>query len=267
MTAAAVDLSIVIVSHGHGGWIRRYLPTLYSPPVGPLIEVLLIHNVPDPATAEWAQAAVPQVRQVVNAVPRSFAANVNAGARLANSGQFLVVSNPDIRYAPGCFDAAIAALRSDPSIGVVGPELRNPDLSHQPSCRRFSTPVVNALRAVRCDWVRPVRRYLMEDMPTEEATDVDWVTGAVMIIRREVMAALDGMDEQYAPAYSEDQDFCCRAWRAGWRVRWVPGRGLMHDHQRAGVRRPWGPMARAQLLNAVRMYRKFGWRLTRQVPS
>jgi GT2 family glycosyltransferase len=71
------------------------------------------------------------------------------------------------------------------------------------------------------------------------------------------------MDEQYRPAYSEDQDWCCRAWRAGWTVMFVPTAEAVHDHQREGIRRPLSGMGRAQLVNAARMFWKFNGRLSR----
>lgn len=152
-------------------------------------------------------------------------------------------------------------------VGIMGPQLLNPDNSIQPSCRRFSTPLTLLTRGLHLDGILqnfgPVRKYLMLDYDHKSVMDVDWVTGALMIIRRTAIAKVGGMDEQYKTAYSEDQDWCCRMWRNGWSVEYVPQAKAIHDHQRTGMRKPWSKMALAQLINAIRMFRKFKWKLSR----
>jgi GT2 family glycosyltransferase len=160
---------------------------------------------------------------------------------------------------------------ANPDVAIIGPQLLNPDGSIQPSCRRFSTPLSLLVRGLHLDRLqlssRTVNRYLMSDFQHDRVADVDWVTGAIMIVRREAVAAVGGMDERYLGAYSEDQDWCCQMWRAGWRVVYLPQAQAIHDHQRAGMRRPWSKMGRIQTINAIRMFHKFGWRLSRRLPG
>ena len=103
----------------------------------------------------------------------------------------------------------------------------------------------------------------MSDFDHAHVSDVDWVVGALMFVRRQAIDSIGGMDERYKITYSEDQDWCCRMWRAGWGVVYLPGIRAIHDHQRAGMRKPWSKMGRVQIMNALRMFHKFGWRLTR----
>jgi len=153
------------------------------------------------------------------------------------------------------------------AVGIMGPQLLNPDLTIQPSCRRFSTPLTLLIRGLHLDGIfknfKPVYQYLMADYDHQTVRDVDWVTGALMIVRREAISEIGGMDERYTMAYSEDQDWCCRMWRGGWRVCYVPQARAIHDHLRTGMRKPWSKMARAQLMNAIRMFNKFDWKLSR----
>lgn len=79
-----------------------------------------------------------------------------------------------------------------------------------------------------------------------------------MVVRRQAVNVVGEMDERYDPAYSEDQDWCCRMWQAGWRVTYVPQAKALHAHQRAGMRKPWSKMGRAQTVNAVRCFRSLG---------
>jgi len=70
------------------------------------------------------------------------------------------------------------------------------------------------------------------------------------------------MDERYF-LYSDDQDWCCRMWRGGWRVCYVPQARAIHAHIREGIKKPWSRAARHQLVSAVRMFSGFGWKLSR----
>jgi hypothetical protein len=108
-----------------------------------------------------------------------------------------------------------------------------------------------------------MRDYLMADFDHRRVADVDWVTGAALVVRRQALAEVGCMDEDRYYLYSDDQDWCCRMWQAGWRVCYVPGASAVHVHMREGIRKPWSRAARHQLRSALRMFRKFGWRLSR----
>ena len=271
--AAPLDLSITVVSHGHQALLERYLPSLFDVPTSVAFEVLLIDNTGSDGAADWVSRRFSHVHVVRNERPRSFAANMNTGMRMLRRGRYFVVFNPDIQCLPGLFEECVRFMDTHPDVGLIGPQLLNPDGTVQPSCRRFATPLVTLIRGLGLDsrfgeraFVgRSVRRYLMSDSDHDRVMDVDWVTGALMVARREALADVGGMDERYEGAYAEDADLCCQLWQAGWRVSYVPQAKAIHDHQRAGVRRPLSRMQLLQLTNTVRAYRKFGWKLTREL--
>jgi GT2 family glycosyltransferase len=72
------------------------------------------------------------------------------------------------------------------------------------------------------------------DWEHNDVRDVDYVTGACMIVRREALAEVGPMDEGFE-LYFEDQDWCYRMWQHGWRVAYVPASQMVHHHQRASV--------------------------------
>jgi N-acetylglucosaminyl-diphospho-decaprenol L-rhamnosyltransferase len=112
-----------------------------------------------------------------------------------------VVLNTDIELSRETFDRCLEALFSAPDVGIAGPVLRHEDGSLQSGAARLSR------------W-RRAPRVLVEPGPRTVACD--WVTGAVMFVRREVVAAV-GMDGSFFLG-AEDADLCVRARRAGWRV-------------------------------------------------
>ena len=266
-----VDVSVIIVSHNHRAHVQANLPSMFAASPGLSLEVLVIDNTGQDGLAPWLRQHWPQVDLICNARPMSFAANVNQGMRRLALGRYVAALNPDVRAMPGLFAEAAAFMDANPDVGIMGPQLLNTNGTIQDSCRRFSTPMVTLLRGLHLDGVfrssQAVRSYLMSDFSYDRVIDVDWVTGAMMIARRKAVEAAGGMDERFRGAYSEDQDWCCQMWRAGWRVCYAPQVRAVHDYQRAGKRRPWSKMGYLQLVNAVRMFHKYGWRLSRGLPG
>lgn len=112
-----------------------------------------------------------------------------------------VALNNDIELPRETFDRCVEALFSAPDVGIVGPVLRHEDGTLQSGAARLSR------------W-RRAPRVLVE--PGPRTVECDWVTGAVMFVRREVLASI-GMDGSFFLG-AEDADLCVRARRAGWRV-------------------------------------------------
>jgi GT2 family glycosyltransferase len=262
-----VDLSIVVVNHNHREMIEKYLPEIFTASNTVTFEVALIDNACNDGTAKWVVDNLPKVKLVRNSSCKSYAENMNMGMKVMTHGRYFVVLNPDIECLPGLWDEAVKFMDNNSDVGIMGPQLLNRDHSVQPSCRRFSTPLNLLVRGLHLDGLLKNTQfmvdYLMLDDDHEQIMDVDWVTGALMIVRRKAIDHVGGMDERYKVAYSEDQDWCCRMWQAGWRVTYVPTARAIHDHLRTGINKPWSRMARAQLINAIRMFRKFNWKLSR----
>jgi GT2 family glycosyltransferase len=157
-------------------------------------------------------------------------------------------------------DGLVGFLDAHPEAAIAAPQLYYPDGTMQSNARRFPAPATLAMRALHVDVVwksRAVRRYLMYGEPAVSA-QVDWVTGAVMMVRRAAITTVGLLDESYF-MYWEDLDWCYRMRRAGWSVHRIAEARAIHEQRRAGVRRPFSCAGRAQLTGAVRFFRKFGW--------
>ena len=112
--------------------------------------------------------------------------------------------------------------------------MRYPDGNWQPSRRSFPTVTGTIVRRT------PLRRfahteglqrrhYLTDERPTSPV-EADWVLGAFMFLRRELLAELGGMDEGYR-LYGDDIDLAYRAQKAGWECWYVPEAVVIHHHQ------------------------------------
>jgi GT2 family glycosyltransferase len=64
--------------------------------------------------------------------------------------------------------------------------------------------------------------------------DVDWVSGACMLVRRDAFDQVGGMDEEFF-LYWEDADFCRRLGQHGWRTVYFPGASIVHAGGRSSI--------------------------------
>jgi GT2 family glycosyltransferase len=216
-----VNVSAIVVSHGHREELTRSLPAL-MPQVD---EAVVIANLPGSAPADPLGARV-----IEQPEPLSFAANINAGAA-STTGQLLLVANPDTIAEPG----AVAALRdfaaSRPRCGAAGPQMLDPDGRWQPSRRRFPTVGATLVRRTPLRRARPPLEYqrdhyLLDERPNEPVP-ADWMLGGFLLIRRAAFDEIGGFDEGFR-MYGEEIDFCYRLAKAGWERWYVPAAVVRH---------------------------------------
>jgi N-acetylglucosaminyl-diphospho-decaprenol L-rhamnosyltransferase len=167
---------------------------------------------------------------VIDAPNRGYGAGANIGIA-ATAGAYVFVLNPDTVIPSGTTRALADYLDANPWVAVVGPRLRYPDGSVQPSRRRFPTRLTPVFEStVLAEWWpgnRWVRRYRMDDRPGDAAQQVDWVVGAAMLVRRSAIEQVGGFDESFR-MYSEEVEWCWRFRRHGWRVVWLPDAEVLH---------------------------------------
>jgi N-acetylglucosaminyl-diphospho-decaprenol L-rhamnosyltransferase len=211
----------VVVSHGHARELERSLPAL-QPQVD---ELVVVANVPGSVSE-----APRGVRVLENPRPLSFAANVNVGIA-ATTGEYVAVANPDAVPDPGSVAALAAFAEAHPRCGIAGPRLLWPDGRVQPSRRRFPTVGGTLVRRTPLRLVFPPlerqRRHYGLDEATDEPVEAEWLLGAFLLMRREMLDGLGGWDGRYRH-YCEDIDLAYRAWKAGWERWYVPQAIVRH---------------------------------------
>ena len=223
-------VAAVVVTHGPEPELGSCLGAL-APQVD---ELVVVANLP----AE--QSGLPPGAGILeNERPRGFAANVNRGIA-ATSAPFVVVANPDTEAAPDAVGILRDFAAGRPRCGVAGPQLRYRDGSWQPSRRRFPTVSGTLVRRTPLRLLlRPHERqrghYLLDERPTEPI-EADWMLGAFLLLRREMLNELQGFDERFR-LYGEDIDLCYRAAKAGWERWYVPQALVRHEHRAVSDRR------------------------------
>ncbi|NLT34808.1 MAG: glycosyltransferase family 2 protein [Gaiellales bacterium] len=156
-----------------------------------------------------------------------FAAANNLGIA-ATEAPYVLLLNPDAVLSRGGLDKLMWTAESDPRAGIVGPLVLNPDGSVQAdSFGRFPS-LVTTLKAYawRLRERRQGNRALSPPAPTS-TQQVDWVTGACMLVRRAAIEDAGPMDEGFF-LYYEDVDWCLRLREQGWKVLLAPGARVTH---------------------------------------
>jgi hypothetical protein len=188
-----------------------------------------VDNGSEDGSAEMVRENFPNVRLVANRDNRGFPAANNQGITLA-AGRYILLLNPDTEIVDDALAKLVTFADEHPRVGMVGPQLLNPDRSVQSSRRRFPNLVTAFFEST---WLEPysprrvLSRYYILDRPDYAVQDVDWVTGAAMLARREAIDGIGLLDEGFF-MYSEELDWCRRFRDAGWRVVYLPTAQIVH---------------------------------------
>ena len=224
-------LSIVIVNYNKGALILSCLDSILKTSEGLPLDVIVVDNASSDGIAEVLPNRYPQVRLIVNSVNLGFAKAANQ-ALATTQGLYILLLNPDTVVMEGALRTLVGYLEANPEIGALGPQMVGPDGIVQLSCRRFpgySTALFGHY-SLLTRWFpqNPFsRRYLLSDWDHRTVRAVDWVSGACLMTRRDVLERVGFLDEQFF-LFNEDVDWCKRIRDAGWKVVYVPEARVIH---------------------------------------
>ncbi len=249
-------VSVIIPVHGKLAYTVTCLRTLMQHATEATFEVLVV----DDASADDSArvlAGIPGLRLLVNSHNVGFVESCNTGATAA-CGEFLLFLNNDTQVTPGWLDALLRCFAERADCGIAGSRLVYPDGRLQEAgalvfadgngwnCGRF---------AARNDPAFGYRR------------EVDYVSGAVLLIRKDRFHQVGGFDLRYAPAYYEDTDLAFAVRRLGLRVYYEPASTVIHcEGISAGTDLEHG-MKQYQRLNQAKFVAKWQVELAAQPPT
>jgi GT2 family glycosyltransferase len=195
-----------------------------------------------------------------NTANLGFAAACNLGLKRATSENMLLL-NPDCSVLEGAVERLISALRSADRVGMVGPLLLNADGSEQAGGRRkLPRPSIAIARAAGAVGLRRLLGsrfpdFLLHHEPLPEGpAEVEAISGACMMVRRETITDIGLLDEGYF-LHCEDLDWCMRVWARDWKVLFVPDAKVTHYKGISSRTRPLA-VEYYKHIGMVRFYRK-----------
>ncbi|HEY5851868.1 MAG TPA: glycoside hydrolase family 99-like domain-containing protein [Lysobacter sp.] len=213
------DVTIVIPVFGHVQLTLECLASIakWLDASGPTIEIIIADDASTDATARIL-SATPNIRVVTQASNVGFLENCNSAARHARGDAILFLNN-DAQVTRGWLAALFSELNSAPDVGAAGSQLLYPNGRLQEAGARIRRDGSAELIGLGDDPSLPAYAF---------SRDVDYCSGASLLVRRDLFERLDGFDPTYKPAYCEDMDLCLRIREAGYRVRYCAGSRVVH---------------------------------------
>ncbi|MFE8032215.1 glycosyltransferase family 2 protein [Thiohalocapsa marina] len=236
-------LAVVIVNYNAGLLLTKCVSSVLADEVG--AEIIVSDN----ASTDTSLALLrdqfgddPRLSILENGANLGFARanNVALGHACAPYVLFL---NPDCLVAPGALERMLRFMQDTPKAGMAGCVVRNPDGSEQVASRRvIPDPWIGLARVLRVEHVWPSllagKRLDRTDEPLPEGpAEVEAISGAFMLVRREALEQVGPLDEGYF-LHCEDLDWFVRFRQAGWKIYLVPDAEAVHYKGACSTRRP-----------------------------
>ena len=247
-------VSIVIATYGQLDVTLACLRSIADHPPHAAFELILVDDAyPGPEDMTPLQA-VQGVTLLRNADNQGFLLSVNHAARVAQ-GRYIHLLNNDTELLPGAIDALVDLLDARPDAGMAGSKLLYPDGRLQEAGGILWTDASGWNYGRFQDPARPEFNYVRE---------VDYCSGASLMVRRSLWESLGGFDEAFVPAYYEDADLAFRSRAQGLKVLYEPRSVVIH-HEGASHGTDTGTGVKAhQIANQARMAGKWADVLARE---
>ena len=241
------DINIVFVNYRMKNELLQSVPSLLDDLAGSSLQakIVVVDNSGNIDGLREALTRYPEVRYIDARGNVGFGQGNVIGFK-AEPARYYFALNPDtlIPKNSHVIERLVKFMDEHPRVGCIGPKLINPDGTLQHTCYRFDLPsiLIKPLKQINFDkkyaWVKKHADKLeMKDFDHRETRPVDWVLGAAMIARREVVEQVGWFDERYF-MYLEDCDWCRRMWEAGWPVYYVHDIVIGHAHARESAKVP-----------------------------
>ena len=224
----APRLTIAIVSFNSRRDLESCLRSLASAPPAVSHDIVLVDNASQDGTPAYVREHWPDVH-VIDAGGNLGFAKANNVAIRHSASEMVLLLNPDTVVPADAIDRLIQTLDTSPDVAIVGPRIVDGDGRAELSFGPMISPLAELRqKALVVGNDRRVRLIAgIVDRMTRQPRDVDWVTGACLLIRRRDLEAVGLLDERFF-IYTEDVDLCASVRRLGRRVRFTPDVEIVH---------------------------------------
>lgn len=216
-------LTVIVLTYNTRDLVLQCLSNFYDRAIRLGWQIIVVDNGSTDNTAHALSDRFPGVELFRSERNLGFAGGVNLGLR-RTAGQVVVLMNSDVLASAETLKEAAEALLAQPGVGALSPSLWTPE----------GKPQAFAFGDDQTPWYlfrRGLKALLglgpMHQWDVRQPVGVDWVSGACMLVRREVIEQVGLLDEQFF-LYFEDNDWCLRMRKAGWRVLYDPRFKVTH---------------------------------------
>ncbi|MBY0118894.1 glycosyltransferase family 2 protein [Paenibacillus xylanexedens] len=236
-----LDVSIIIVNYNTRQLTLDCLASVYASQTSYQYEVIVIDNASHDGSVEAIRDAYPEIQLITNRDNTGFAVANNRGMELAK-GRYILLLNSDTVVQPDTLHTMIYFMDRHPEMGASGCKVILPDGSLDKACKRgFPTPSASFYYAFGISRLFPDRpkfnQYQLGHLSPDDEYPVDCLVGAFMLVRRETIDQVGGLDETFF-MYGEDIDWCYRIKEAGWGIFYYPRTYIVHYKGGSARRKP-----------------------------
>ena len=224
-------ISVIIVNYNVKGFLEQCLRSVEKASAGLTVETIVVDNASVDGSVEMVRQLFPNVHLIANQENVGFGKANNQAFKIAN-GDFLFALNPDTIIREDTLHVLLQFMEHHPTCGACGCKILDPDGSFSPTSRRsFPTPQVSLYRILGLSKFFPKHpvfgKYNLTFVPENQQTEIDALSGSCMFIRKSVIEATKGFDEQFF-MYGEDLDLCFRIQQLGWKIIYTPETEIIH---------------------------------------
>lgn len=229
-----MKLSIIVLSYNTKALTIKCIKSLLSQYKKELdtaiLEIVLTDNASADGTVEKIQSQSwrTKIKIIQNDKNYGFSKGNNMGAKKA-LGEYVLFLNSDTEVKDQGFLKMVKFLSENPKVGILGGRLLNPDGSRQPSSGKFYTLgnlIIMLLGLEKFGLLRESPRNVKR---------VDWVSGACLMIKKDLFKKLSGFDENFF-MYIEDMELCFRAKKKDFETYFYPDVKVLHKELGSGNR-------------------------------
>lgn len=253
-----IDLSISIINWNTKDYLKRCLQSIEENIKNISYEVIAVDNNSSDGSIDMIRNDFPKIKLVENKTNLGFSRANNQAIKKA-TGRYILLLNPDTLVLDKAIPKMIDFMEQHSNAGIIGCKLLNEDGSVQMSCRSF--PTLNSLfyTFTGLDTKFPkspiLSNHIMSYWNHNEIREVDWVSGACLMIRRAVVKQIGLLDEEFF-MYCEDLDYCRRTKQKGWGIYYLPEAQIMHYKYKSSILF-YEEMERISINSLVRYFRKY----------
>ena len=216
-----MDLSIIIVNYNTSELLKKCLDSLYKTVSDLALEIFVVDNGSTDKGLAEIEKKWTQVEYIKNKENLGFSKANNQALRRAK-GRNILLLNSDTEVLNTTLTKMTKFLDSHSEMGVIGCKLLNLEGTLQYSYGKFPDIFSTILRLILSPQKRKYALY-----GYGKTHEVDWVTGAVFMIKKEVIEKVGFLDEDYF-MYYEETDWCYRIKKTGWKIFYFPEGQVIH---------------------------------------
>ena len=218
-----LDLSIIIVNYNVKDLLKACLTSVYHQAKGFSFEVFVVDNASSDGSADMVAEEFPNVKLIRNEDNLGFSKANNVGIKQSKGNNVLLL-NPDTIVLNNALQKMIYFLENHPEVGIVGPELLNPDGSVQFSSKNYFPFMFDGLLISHI-----VRKFFKtrEFAHSHITEQTCWVIGSCLMVKRKILEIV-GLLNEHITFFFEDADLCLRVTKAGFKVFFIKEANIIH---------------------------------------